>query len=145
MSEARALLVTLTGRDRPGVTSALFQALARHDVAVLDVEQVVIRRRLVLGVLVTCGANEAGLLDTVTRAAAELGMDVETTTGPAEEPPPPAGRSHVAVLSDPLRPAALAALAGRIADCGANIDRIVRLARYPVVGIELEVSVVEAE
>ena len=48
------LLVTLTGRDRPGVTSRLFSALAGHDLTVIDVEQVVIRGRLVLGVLLAC-------------------------------------------------------------------------------------------
>ena len=45
------VLVTLTGRDRPGVTSRLFASLAAHDLTVLDVEQVVIRGHLVLGVL----------------------------------------------------------------------------------------------
>ena len=45
------LLITLTGRDRPGVTSRLFGALAGHELSVLDIEQVVIRGRLVLGVL----------------------------------------------------------------------------------------------
>ena len=35
------ILVTLTGRDRPGVTSRLFTDLAAHDLAVLDIEQVV--------------------------------------------------------------------------------------------------------
>ena len=32
------LLVTVTGHDRPGVTSALFDALSRHDMVVLDLE-----------------------------------------------------------------------------------------------------------
>ena len=49
-----SLLITLTGRDRPGVTSRLFSALAGHQLTVLDVEQVVIRGRLVLGVLLGC-------------------------------------------------------------------------------------------
>src|SRR6266516_7344265 len=42
------LLITLTGRDRPGVTSRLFSVLAAHPLTVADVEQVVIRGRLVL-------------------------------------------------------------------------------------------------
>ena len=49
-----SLLITLTGRDRPGVTSRLFAILAGHPLSVLDVEQVVIRGRLVLGVLLGC-------------------------------------------------------------------------------------------
>jgi phosphoserine phosphatase len=48
------LLVTLTGRDRPGVTSRLFSALSAYDLSVVDVEQVVIRGRLILGVLLSC-------------------------------------------------------------------------------------------
>ena len=47
----RTLLITLTGKDRPGVTSSVFETLARFRVEVLDVEQILLRRRLILGVL----------------------------------------------------------------------------------------------
>ena len=50
------------------------------------------------------------------------------------------GRLHVTLLGSPLAPAAITAIAGRIAASGANIDRIGRLARQPVTCIELEVS-----
>jgi len=46
VSETTAL-VTLTGRDRPGVTSRLFAALAGGgELTVLDIEQVVIQPNL---------------------------------------------------------------------------------------------------
>ena len=45
-------LITVTGPDRPGVTGVLFTVLSAHDVEVRDVEQVVIRGALTLGVLV---------------------------------------------------------------------------------------------
>ena len=44
------------------------------------------------------------------------------------------------MLGHPLPPSAVAAITGRIADTGANIDRIVRMARYPVTAIEFHVS-----
>ena len=44
------------------------------------------------------------------------------------------------MLGTPLKAAAIAAIAGRIADTGANIDRIERMARYPVTAIDLHVS-----
>ena len=47
-----SVLITVTGPDQPGVTSALFEVLSRHKVELLNVEQVVIRGRLTLGVLV---------------------------------------------------------------------------------------------
>lgn len=39
----------------------------------------------------------------------------------------------------------MAAVAGRIAECGANIDRIERMARYPVIAIDLHVSGADPE
>ena len=80
-----SLLITLTGRDRPGVTSRLFGVLARHQLSVLDVEQVVIRGRLVLGVLLGCDAtpdlNE--IHSAVDALAAGLGLEAEITMGSA--------------------------------------------------------------
>ena len=52
-SSRATLLITLTGKDRPGVTSMVFDTLARFGVEVLDIEQIVLRRRLILGLLVS--------------------------------------------------------------------------------------------
>lgn len=135
------LLVTLTGRDRPGVTSRLFSVLAPHRLSVLDVEQVVIRGRLVLGVLLACDEppDLTGIHREVTAVASDLDLEAEITAG-SGEPPRRRGRLHVTVLGHHLPPAALAAIAGRIAASGANIDRIGRLASRPVTCIELDVS-----
>jgi phosphoserine phosphatase len=141
MNEPTTILVTLTGRDRPGVTSRLFADLAAHELAVLDIEQVVIRGRLVLGVLLASEGEPdlTGIHRAVRGLAAHLDMEAEITTGWGE-PPPRRGRLHVTVLGSPLRPSAVAAIAGRIAASGANIDRIDRLADRPVTCIELDVS-----
>ncbi|MGH3356121.1 MAG: phosphoserine phosphatase SerB [Nocardioidaceae bacterium] len=139
------LLVTVVGKDRPGVTSALFTALAAFGVEVLDIEQVVLRRRLVLGVLVTAPRNEDGLRRSLEQLGADLDMDIDVERGTGDNRPRREGRSLVTVLGSPLRPAAVSAIAGRIADTGANIDRIVRMARYPVTAIELHVSGAEPD
>jgi phosphoserine phosphatase len=139
------LLVTLVGKDRPGVTSAVFTALSAYGVEVLDIEQVVLRRRLVLGVLVTMPRDEHGLRRSLERTAADLVMDVDIERGTGDNRARREGRSHVTVLGHPLRPSAVSAIAGRIADTGANIDRIVRMARYPVTAVELDVSGAQPE
>jgi phosphoserine phosphatase len=135
------LLVTVTGRDRPGVTSRLFSVLAAHELSVLDVEQVVIRGRLVLGVLLSCGdaPDLTAIHRQVAAVAADLGLEAEITAGSAE-PALRRGSLHVTVLGSMLAPAAIAAIAGRIAANGANIDRISRLAHRPVTCIEFDVS-----
>ena len=141
------LLITLTGRDRPGVTSRLFTALARFPLSVADIEQVTIRGKLILGVLLVCDEppDLTSIYRVVTELGTDLGLEAEITTGSAE---PAAiagwghvrGRLHVTVLGSPLQPSAVAAVAGRIAASGANIDRISRLAGDPVTCVELDVS-----
>jgi phosphoserine phosphatase len=137
---AKSLLVTLIGKDRPGVTSAMFEVLAGAGVEVLDIEQVVVRRRLVLGILVTAPRDWKRLRDAVTRAAADLDMTVEVERGVGDNRARGEGRTLITVIGAPLKASAFGAVAGRIADSGANIDRIVRMARYPVTAIELHVS-----
>jgi phosphoserine phosphatase len=142
MNDTRTtLLITLTGRDRPGVTSRLFGALTGHELSVLDIEQVVIRGRLVLGVL--CASTGPPDLTAIHRKvsalAADLGLDAEITTG-SPDAPRRRGRLHVSLLGSPLSPEAINAIAGRIAASGANIDRITRLAQDPVTCVELDVS-----
>ncbi|MDF1602387.1 phosphoserine phosphatase SerB [Nocardioides sp. YIM 152315] len=140
LAKPETLLITLTGKDRPGVTSAVFGALASAGLEVVDIEQIVLRGRLVLGVLVTTPRNLARVRAAVEDTAAALGMDVDVETGVGDNRARSAGRSHVTVIGLPLRAAAMAAIAGRIADAGANIDRIERMARYPVTAIDLHVS-----
>ena len=144
MTVDRTLLVTLTGRDRPGVTSRLFDELAKYPLLVLDTEQIVLRGRLILGVLAdlagTDAAGELALRDGLSHAARDLGLEIEIAVGPQIEAAALPGPLHVTVLGHPLLPAAMAGVAGCIARHGANIDRIVRLASYPVTCIEMDVS-----
>ena len=101
-----SLLITLTGRDRPGVTSRLFGALAGHPLSVLDVEQVVIRGRLVLGVLLGCDEQPDlnAIFEAVQALAGDLGLEAEFTMG-SGDPAPRSGQLHVTLLGSPLAPA----------------------------------------
>ena len=137
------LLITLSGKDRPGVTSSVFAALSGAGVEVLDIEQIVLRRRLILGVLVTAPRNVKKVRAAVEETAEALGMSVDIDRGVGDNKSRREGRSHVTIIGMPLRAAAMAAVAGRIADSGANIDRIERMARYPVTAIDLHVSGVD--
>jgi phosphoserine phosphatase len=72
-------------------------------------------------------------------------MQVEVDRGVGDNRARRHGRSHVTVIGTPLKASAMAAVAGRIADSGANIDRIERMARYPVTAIDLHVSGTDPE
>ncbi|WP_328603896.1 phosphoserine phosphatase SerB [Amycolatopsis sp. NBC_00345] len=142
------VLITTTGPDKPGVSSVLFAVLTRHDVDVLDVEQVVIRGQLVLGVLAGVYRDPEGLQESVEQAMASVGMQVDVRIGNAIGVDPFAlGRrdsSHVLVmLGRPVTARAFSEVARRLAGMGANIDSIRSVADYPVTGLELYVSVGE--
>lgn len=139
------LLVTVFGADRPGVTAALFERIAPFGAQVVDVEQIVLRGRLTLGVLVLAPEDPAILRRTLHKWAADWKLDVEITEGRGDNRPRRAGRSRVTVLGAPLQSTALALIAGLIAQPGGNIDRIVRLAKDPVTALELDVSGVDPD
>jgi phosphoserine phosphatase len=137
---ARTLLVTVNGPDRPGVTKALFEAASTVGAEVLDLEQVVVRGHLALSVLLSPGRDENVLVDRLTRVGARLGMRVDLEAGRGDNAPRRTGRAAVVVMGAPLETHHVAAVAAAVADHGANIDRIRRLSRYPVTTVELDVS-----
>ncbi|RZQ59348.1 phosphoserine phosphatase SerB [Amycolatopsis suaedae] len=139
------VLITTTGPDKPGVSSVLFAALTRHGVDLLDVEQVVIRGQLVLGVLVQVDSDPEGLQELVEQAMASVSMQVDVRIGAAIGADPFApgrqGASHVlVVLGHPLTARAFTEVARRLAALGANIETIRSIADYPVTGLEVFVS-----
>ncbi|CAJ1501011.1 phosphoserine phosphatase SerB [[Mycobacterium] kokjensenii] len=145
MSAAKVpVLVTVTGVDQPGVTSALFEVLARHRVELLNVEQVVVRGRLTLGVLISVDSEVAdgtGLGDEVTAAIEAVGLDVTIERGDGAPIIAEPSTHRIVVLGRPVAATALGALAGEIADIDANIDMIRGVSDYPVTGLELRVTV----
>jgi phosphoserine phosphatase len=139
------ILLTLTGPDRPGVSTALFEGLSGFDLEVVDVEQLVVRGRLMLSVLVTRPNDHEHLAEVIRDLGQDLALDVAIEQGVGDNRPRRVGRANVTVLGHPLEPAAMAALTQRIAASGGNIDRILRLARYPVTAVRLEISGVEPD
>jgi phosphoserine phosphatase len=139
-----SVLITVTGVDQPGVTSALFEVLSRHKVELLNVEQVVIRGRLTLGVLVSCTpevAAEATFGAEVEAAIHRVGLEVTIErsydSAVLREP----STHTIVVLGRPITAEAFGVLAREAAALGVNIDTIRGVSDYPVTGLELRVSV----
>ncbi len=137
-------LITVTGVDKPGVTSALFEVLAGHRVELLNVEQVVIRGRLTLGVLVSAPLEVAegkALREAVEAAIHAVGLDVSIERSddlPIIREP---STHTIMVLGRPITADAFGAVAREVAELGVNIDVIRGVSDDPVTGLELRVSV----
>ena len=139
-----SVLITVTGHDQPGVTSALFEVLSRHKVELLNVEQVVIRGRLTLGVLVAGAPEVAGgreLRDEMEAAIHGVGLDV-TIERSDDLPVMREPSTHtIVVLGRPITAESFGVVAREVAALGVNIDSIRGVSDYPVTGLELRVSV----
>ena len=149
MSEEKSLftgLILVSGVDSPGITKALFDTLAPFAVTVLDIEQVVIRQRLILTVLISLNPDHATAIDEdLTACADRLSVDIATSFSEQGDSSIAAksGLVHVVALANPLAPSAIAAIAEAIASENGNIERIHRTASYPITAIEFTVSGVD--
>ena len=136
-------LILVSGVDSPGITEALFEALSPFAVTILDIQQVVIRGRLILTVLISLSPAHAKSIEAdLDECAARLGVDIATAFETSDQNTIAPKRSllHVVVLSQSLKPQVFNAIASVIAQDGGNIERINRTASYPVIAIELTVS-----
>ncbi|MEZ0493070.1 phosphoserine phosphatase SerB [Kineococcus sp. TBRC 1896] len=133
-----SVLVTVTGPDRPGVTSALFAALEPTGTHVLDVEQVVVGGVLTLSVLLT-RADAVRATVAGTRPEGLEGLEIRCTAPRTDVTDRPR-RLHVTLLGAPLLPAAVARVTTVLAQAGANVDRVRRMSAEPVTSVELDVS-----
>lgn len=139
-----SLLITVTGRDQPGVTSALFEVLSRHGVDLLNVEQVVIRGRLTLGVLVAAAAEVAAGSEFPAEVEAAIhGVGLEVSIERSDDLPVMQEPSThtIVVLGRPITAQSFGVVAREVAALGVNIDFIRGVSDYPVTGLELRVSV----
>jgi phosphoserine phosphatase len=136
-------LILLSGVDKPGITEGLFETLSPFAVTILDIEQVVIRERVILTVLLAVNPAHAKAIETdLEECSARLGVDIASAFEESSILTIAAKRAlcHVVVLAPELSPSAFTAVAHAIAIHGGNIERVHRTASYPVTAIELTVS-----
>lgn len=120
----------------------IFSALTKHRVDILDVEQVVIRGRIILGVLVATAADPEDLQEAAEHAMASIGMHLEVEVGAGAVGSMVAASTHVVlVLGRPVTAQAFTETTRALAALNVNIDAIRRIADYPVTGLEMLVSV----
>ena len=143
-------LVTVSGQDGPGIAERLFAGLRAQGLRVDDVEQVRVHGRLLLCVEVALSANDtAGLHGALDEVLAGHGVDVAVgplreregrEAGGARGERDTEERQVVTVLAPEVDAETLQGVTGRVAASGGNIERIVRLAAYPVHSYELTIA-----
>ena len=133
------ILARISGLDGPGITAGLMEVLAQGECTLYDVEQVVLRDRLSLSVLISVPEGQPTVRD-VLFYAWEKGLQADFEVVDEDTSAPVKPRFAVTVIGAQISPDAFGAVANAVASAGGNIDSIERLSRYPVISYELAVS-----
>lgn len=148
------ILVNINGADRPGVTAALTEILAKNNAAILDIGQADIHNNLSLGILFqSCEGNSGEILKEILFKSYEL--DVNVRFNPIKEKDyrkwvdmQGKHRYIITILGRKLTARQIAGVTHIVADQGMNIDAIKRLtgripldedARTPKASVEFSV------
>ena len=138
MSLIRTLLIRVSGPDQLGVSAELFEVLSTIGAVVKDIEQIVVRRRLTLDVLIEVDKSDDALKDLLLFGYQRgLHIDVEEVDG---EPTEYTEQCVVTLIGRDITPSQLMLATRAISNNEGNIDRIIRLSRYPVMSYELAVN-----
>ena len=138
MSDESTILVNVHGPDHPGISAGLMDVLTATGAEVYDIEQIVVRGRLTLNVLIGVDGHEATIRDLLLFGWEQrLHIEFEVVD---PIPTPMKSMTVVTVLGERIGPDDFGAVARSIAQGGGNIERIFRLSRYPVISYELAVS-----
>lgn len=135
-------LILVSGEDRPGITESLMQTLSAFSVTIIDIEQLVIRDRLLLTVLLSLDEAHAEAITADLGVLQEqIGLDIAIDFSHQDSSKISGETLRVVVVGNAIKPSGLAAVASQIAKLGGNISAIKRTAIDPLISIELELSI----
>ncbi|HWB15359.1 MAG TPA: phosphoserine phosphatase SerB [Vicinamibacterales bacterium] len=132
------VLLHITGEDRPGLTTALTGVLASHGIRILDMNQTVIHRTMLMGMLVQIppSSESTALLKDLLFTAHHMGLQLRMTPVEDHEYDAWVGRQGkprfiLTLLARQLMAEHIAAVSRLLAEQGMNIDVITRLSGRP--------------
>ena len=133
-------LILVSGEDRPGITEKLMSLLSEFSVFVLDIEQLVIRGRLILTVLISLDESHASAIAAdLELLEKEIGFDIAIDFAEEQNSAENPANLHVVIISDSLKPASIAVVAAELSKIQANITAIKRTSSEPLTAIELDI------
>ena len=133
MTKHEIVLMSISGEDKPGVTSSLTEILSRHNATILDIGQANIHQSLSLGILFRLDPEMQGnILKDLLFKSYELGVNAKFTPIKREEYDDWVSRQGkesfvITLLGQKIEAIQMSKVAEVIAEQGLNIDTIKRL------------------
>ena len=141
----QAILISVSGPDRPGITARLTALIADSASAILDMEQVVVQDMLSLSIVLQTaqGAQGNTVLKELLFAAKEMGLDLNFKVLPQGAPvrkSAPYKYILTLIAHEMIPPQVISQVTQRLAENHFNIDKIERLDQEQVRALEMVVS-----
>lgn len=134
-------LILVSGQDKPGITQHLMKVLSEFVVKIIDIEQIVIRDRLLLTVLISLDQGHAeAVVEDLNELQATLGLDIAIDFAYHNEKLQELDHLRVVIVGWEIKPSAIAIIATEIAKLCGNIEDIYRTSSAPVMAVELVLS-----
>jgi phosphoserine phosphatase len=134
-------LILVSGEDRPGITEKLMSLLSEFSISILDIEQLVIRGRLILTVLIGLDESHAAAIAAdLELLEKEIGLDIAIDFAPEQNHTEASSNLHVVIISDSLKPKSVAVVAAELTKITANITAIKRTSTNPLIVIEIDIN-----
>lgn len=138
MPNSEIILISVSGDDKPGVTSAITEILGKYDAVILDIGQADIHHTLSLGILFKMSDNAASghILKEVLFKCSEMNVNVRFTAVTTERYNNWVGRQGksryiVTILGRVITAKQLSLVTKAVSDQHLNIDSIIRLTGRP--------------
>ena len=148
LNKKEIILVQITGDDRPGVTSALTNILAKYNAMILDIGQADIHHSLSLGILFATNSQNSGyIIKELLFKATEIGINIRFSPVSEEEYNSWVGRQGksryiITILGRRVTAEQIGEVTKIVAENELNIDAIRRLTgRMPLEEVETEEGV----
>lgn len=135
-------LILVSGQDRPGIMADLMTTLSEFSVRIIDVQQISIRGRLILAVLISLDQAHAEAiaidLDHLqNRSGLDIAIDFAEYMALREE----SDSLIVVIAGQEIKPLKISLIASEIAKMDGNIKQIRRSAYNSLESIELQLSI----
>jgi phosphoserine phosphatase len=134
-------LILVSGEDRPGITEKLMSLLSEFSISILDIEQLIIRGRLILTVLIGLDESHAAAIAAdLELLEKEIGLDIAIDFAPEQNDVEASSNLNVVIISDSLKPKSVAVVAAELSKINANIIAIKRTSTSPLIAIEIDIN-----
>ena len=125
-------MILLTGEDKPGLAHSLFEALSPFSVAIVDIDQIIIKERLILTVQISLNPAHQGAIEEDLNSLAEsLQVDIAAVFSMSTIPTQKPQQFTLTMRSEKLHPKHLSVVTKSLLTTGANIEDIQRATTDP--------------